>query len=184
VNSSPGDHRSEVPSAWIERFAPRIRDRGTVLDLACGWGRHARFLAGRGLHVYAVDRDAAAIASLAGVANLAASVADLEAGPWPYPGRRFDAVVVTNYLWRPLLPYLLDALEPAGVLLYETFARGNEKFGRPAKPDFLLQPGELLEWVHGRLVVIAFEDLRVDAPRPAMVQRICAVGRAHDLATR
>jgi SAM-dependent methyltransferase len=106
-------------------------------------------------------------------------VADIEHGPWPLPACRFDAVVVTNYLWRPLLPSIVDALDPAGVLLYETFAVGNEKFGRPSNPDFLLRPGELLEVVRHRLAVIAFEDLRVESPKPAMVQRICAVGPLH-----
>ena len=182
--SRPGDHRSDRPSAWIERFAPLIPEGGTVLDLACGWGRHTRYLAHRGWRVLAVDRDAEAIASLAGVSNVNAQVADLEQGPWPYPGARFDAVVVTNYLWRPLLPKLFDALHGAGVLLYETFAAGNEHFGRPSNPDFLLRPGELLDAVHGRLAVIAFEDLCVDAPKRAMVQRICAVGAAHELAAR
>ena len=100
--------------------------------------------------------------------------ADLEAAAWPFAGRRFDAIVVTNYLHRPLLPVLVDSLEPGGVLVYETFARGNEKFGKPSNPDFLLAPGELLEAVRGRLRVVAYEDLVVTAPRPAAVQRLCA----------
>jgi SAM-dependent methyltransferase len=100
--------------------------------------------------------------------------ADLEAGPWPVAGRRFDAIVVTNYLHRPLLPVLVDSLEPGGLLLYETFARGNERFGKPSNPDFLLAPGELLEAVRGRLAVVAYEDLVVGEPRPAAVQRLCA----------
>lgn len=182
--SCPSDHRGDSPSAWIERFAPLIPEGGTVLDLACGRGRHARYLAQRGLRVAAVDRDAEAIAALAGVPNLSAQVADLEQGPWPYPDARFDAVVVTNYLWRPLLPRLLDTLDAAGVFLYETFTAGNEHFGRPSNADFLLRPGELLDVVRGRLAVIAFEDLCVDTPKPAMVQRICAVGGAHGLAVR
>ncbi len=182
--SHPADHRGDTPSAWIERFAPLIPHGGTVLDLACGWGRHARHLARLGLRVSAVDRDAQAIASLAGVPNVTARIADIEQGPWPYADARFDAVVVTNYLWRPLLPRLLDALDVAGVLLYETFAVGNEHFGRPSNPDFLLRPGELLDVVRGRLAVIAFEDLCVDSPKPAMVQRICAVAGKHDFAVR
>jgi SAM-dependent methyltransferase len=100
--------------------------------------------------------------------------ADLEAGPWPLAGRRFDAVVVTNYLHRPLLPALVDCLEPGGVLLYETFARGNERFGKPSNPDFLLAPGELLEAVRGRLRVVAYEDRVIDTPRAAAIQRLCA----------
>ena len=178
------DHRLDAPSAWVERFAPLIPAGGSVLDLACGFGRHSRHLAGLGLRVTAVDRDPEAIASLADVANVEAAVADLEHGPWPYPHGRFDAVVVTNYLWRPLLPLVLDVLDPGGVLLYETFAVGNERFGRPANPDFLLRPGELLELVRGRLTVIAFEDLCVQVPKPARVQRICAIGGLHPLAAR
>ena len=106
--------------------------------------------------------------------NVAVLEADLEAGPWPYAGRRFDGVVVTNYLHRPLLPALVESLERGGLLVYETFATGNERFGKPSNPAFLLRPGELLEAVHGRLRVLAYEDLVVEEPRPAAVQRICA----------
>lgn len=184
MTPSAHDHRLDTPSAWIVRFAPLVRQGGTVLDLACGCGRHARYLAGRGLRVTAVDHDPEAIASLQGIPNVTAMVADLEHGPWPCSDNRFDAVVVTNYLWRPLLPHILDALDPGGVLLYETFAAGNQRFGKPANPDFLLRPGELLEVVRDRLAVIAFEDVCVQDPRPAMVQRLCAVGRLHPLSAR
>ena len=143
-----------------------------MLDLACGAGRHARLLARQGFEVDAVDREPQLFAGPPpGVKLLAA---DLEGGPWPYEGRRFDAIVVTNYLHRPLLPTLVASLEPGGLLVYETFARGNERFGKPSNPAFLLAPGELLEAVRGRLRVIAFEDLVVDVPRPAAVQRLCA----------
>ncbi len=143
-----------------------------MLDVACGAGRHARWLARRGFEVFAVDRDPALFPDPPpGVALLGA---DLESGPWPYAGRRFDAIVVTNYLHRPLLDVLAGSLEPGGVLLYETFALGNERFGKPSNRDFLLAPGELLEAVRGRLRVLAYEDLVVDAPRPAAVQRLCA----------
>lgn len=165
-----------APSDWVVRWSGRIPAGGEVLDVACGSGRHARLLAAQGLRVFAVDRDAAAIDALRGCANIAALAADIEAGPWPYAGRRFAAIVVTNYLYRPLLPVLVDSIAPGGVLIYETFALGNERFGRPSNPDFLLRPGELLEVVRGRLRVIAYEDLQVDAPKPAMVQRICASG--------
>jgi len=159
-------------SGWIARFAPLIRPGGTVLDVACGGGRHARLLARLGFEVDAVDRDAALFADPPpGVRLLGA---DLEGGPWPYPGRRFDAVVVANYLHRPLLPMLVESLEPGGILLYETFARGNERFGKPSNPAFLLAPGELLEAVRGRLRVLAYEDLTVGEPRPAAIQRLCA----------
>ncbi len=172
-------HRElELPSDWVRRFAPLIRAGGQVLDVACGGGRHARFLAGLGHGVEAVDRDAEALLRLAGVAGVSARGADLENGRWPYAGRRFDAVVVTNYLHRPLLPNLLAALATDGVLIYETFAAGNERYGRPGNPDFLLEPGELLELARGWLHVVAYEDTYVAAPRPAMVQRLCAVNRS------
>lgn len=165
-------HPETAPSAWVERWLAWIRPGGDVLDVACGAGRHARLLARLGFEVCAVDRDLARFTDPPPGVDL--RVADLEAGPWPYPGRRFDGVVVTNYLHRPLMPTLVDSLEPGGVLVYETFARGQERFGRPSNPDFLLLPGELLEAVRGRLRVIAYEDLVLDAPRPAAVQRICA----------
>ncbi|GAB4450023.1 MAG: class I SAM-dependent methyltransferase [Rhodocyclaceae bacterium] len=165
-------------SAWVRRFAPLVRPGGSVLDLACGGGRHARFFAARGHAVEAVDRDAALVAALAGVTGVNATLADLEGGPWPYAGREFDAVVVTNYLHRPLFAPILDALAPRGVLLYETFMAGNERFGRPANPEYLLHPGELLERVAGRLSVIAFEQGEVERPKRCVVQRICAFAGA------
>jgi SAM-dependent methyltransferase len=160
------------PSPWVARWASLIRPGGEVLDLACGSGRHARYLVQLGFEVCAVDRDTGLFPEPPrGVELLGA---DLEAGPWPFTGRRFDAIVVTNYLHRPLLPLLAEALEPGGVLVYETFARGNERFGKPSNPDFLLAPGELLEAVRGKLRVVAYEDLVVMAPRPAAIQRLCA----------
>lgn len=168
-------HDVGAPSAWVVRWAERVPAGGRVLDVACGNGRHARFFAARGHPVEAVDRDAAKLAALAGIPGIAVRCADLENGPWPYPGERFAGIVVVNYLHRPLFPHLLAALEPGGALIYETFALGTEKYGRPANPDFLLRPGELLEVVRGRLRVIAYEDLFVSEPRPAMVQRICAI---------
>ena len=166
-------HLGDLPaSAWVTRWAPCIRPGGEVLDVACGAGRHARWLARQGFEVFAVDRDPALFPEPPpGVELLGA---DLEGETWPYEGRRFDAIVVTNYLHRPLLPVLAASLEPGGVLIYETFARGNERFGKPSNPDFLLAPGELLEAVKGRLRVLAYEDLVVDSPRPAAVQRLCA----------
>ncbi len=149
-----------------------------MLDVATGAGRHARHFAGRGHPVDAVDRDATALAGLSGIANITITCADLESGPWPYAGLTYAGIVVANYLHRPLFPHLLAALAPGGVLIYETFAAGNEKYGRPANPDFLLQPGELLEVVRGRLRVIAYEDVFVAEPRPAMVQRLCAINSA------
>jgi SAM-dependent methyltransferase len=141
-----------------------------VLDVACGGGRHLRWLASQGFEVTGVDRDAAALASLQTLGRVI--VADIESGPWPLAGETFDAVVVTNYLWRPLWPALRASLAPGGVLIYETFAIGNEVFGRPSNPHFLLRPGELLEACRGMLVV-AYEDGFLDAP-PRRVQRIVA----------
>jgi SAM-dependent methyltransferase len=156
-----------TPSAWVTRWAAWLPAGSTVLDLACGSGRHLRWLAARGLRVTGVDRDAQALAGLAELAQAhgpgAAPApvellhADVESGPWPLPERRFDAVVVTHYLWRPLWPLILDSVAPGGLLIYETFCAGHERLGRPARPDFLLQPGELLQ---------------VTPPR--LVQRICA----------
>lgn len=168
-------HASEQASDWVLRFASRLGTGSDVLDLACGHGRHARLLAARGCRVEAVDRDAAALAGLQGLPGITVRCADLEAGLWPYAGRCFDAVVVTNYLHRPLFPHLLQALAPGGMLIYETFMQGNEALGRPSNPDFLLRPDELLAVVRPALYVVAFEQGRVDVPKPAMIQRICAV---------
>ena len=159
-----------APSPWIARFAALVPAGGSVLDLACGGGRHARLFLDRGHPVTALDRDVAQ-ARLAEGAELIQ--ADLEDGsPWPLAGRTFDAVVVTNYLWRPLFPALLAALKPGGVLLYETFALGNEKFGRPANPDHLLRRGELLDVTRG-LTIIAYED-GIEG-RAKVVQRLAAI---------
>ena len=146
-----------------------------MLDVAAGSGRHARWLAARGLRVDALDRDAEALATLAGVAGVTPHCADLENVPWPCERAAYAGVVVTNYLHRPLFPDLIAALAPGGVLIYETFAAGNERFGKPSNPAFLLKPGELLEAIRGRLHVVAYEDLEVDDPKPAMMQRICAI---------
>ncbi len=171
---SEAHHDFEPASEWVRRFAPRIPDRGAVLDVACGSGRHARLLASLGHTVFAVDRDADAIARLSGTTGIEARVADIEGQQWPYGSQRFAGIVVTNYLHRALLPTLVAVVAVGGVLIYETFAAGNERFGRPSNPEFLLRPGELLDAVRGHLRVIAFEDLQVELPKRAMVQRICA----------
>lgn len=168
-------HHVTEPSAWVIRWADRIPAGGRVLDLACGNGRHARYFADRGHPVEAVDRDPSLLARLTGIPRITARCADLENGPWPYEGQQFAGIVVVNYLHRPLFPPLLTALAPEGALIYETFAAGNEHYGRPSNPEHLLQPGELLEVVRGRLRVIAYEDLYVPEPKPALVQRICAI---------
>jgi SAM-dependent methyltransferase len=168
-------HHIDEPSAWVTRWAEYIPSGGRVLDVACGGGRHARWLAARGHPVEAVDRDVSELAVLATTLGIATRCADLESGPWPYAGETFTGIVVVNYLHRPLFPRLLETLAPNGVLIYETFALGNERFGKPSNPDFLLRPGELLEVVRGTLRVVAYEDRRVSEPRAAMIQRICAV---------
>jgi SAM-dependent methyltransferase len=171
----------EQPSPWIARFVPLI-EQGEVLDLACGAGRHARFLAARGHSVLAVDRDAASLALAAGdgittvQCDLEDGQADTSAG-WPFRSARFQGIVVTNYLHRPLFEPILTSLAPGGILIYETFAAGNERLGKPSNPAFLLQRGELLGVAQGarseRFQVVAFEEGYVNSPKPAMVQRIC-----------
>lgn len=164
-----------APSPWVTRFAPWVPPGGAVLDVACGGGRHTRLFHARGHPVTAIDRDLSGVGGLAGGAGIRLVEADLEDGrPFPLGGETFAGVVVTNYLHRPLLPALVAAVAPGGVLIHETFARGNERFGRPSNPAFLLAPGELLEAVRGTLRVRAYEDLTVDDPKPAAVQRICA----------
>jgi SAM-dependent methyltransferase len=172
---SADTHDLKSPSNWVVRWADRVPAGGRVLDLACGGGRHARYFAARGHPVEAVDRDPAMLASLAGLPGVTTRHADLEGGPWPYEGARFAGIIVTSYLHRPLFPHLLAALGPDGTLIYETFAVGNERYGRPSNPAYLLMPGELLKAVHARLRVIAYEDLTVSEPKPACIQRICAV---------
>lgn len=161
-----------MPSPWIVQWAGLIPACTAVLDVAAGGGRHTLFFANRGHKVTAIDRD---VSALTAQSNVESVQADLEDGsPWPLPGRTFGAVVVTNYLHRPLFPALLDALTPGGVLLYETFMEGNERFGRPSRPEFLLKDGELLELVRGRFSVTAYEARMISEPRMAMIQRIAA----------
>ena len=176
-------HTSPAPSPWQLRWAHLLPAGGRVLDLACGRGRHLRWLADRGFQVTGIDRDAAALAAsqdLADAGRAELIAADVENSPWPCPGRQFDAVVVANYLWRPLWPQLLASLAPGAVLVYETFAAGNETVGKPSRPDFLLQPGELLARCAG-LHTVAYEDGFLDAP-PRFVQRVVALQAAAGLA--
>ena len=169
--------RSAPPSPWVRRFAQLIPDAGQVLDLACGGGRHARHLLSLGYCVVCLDRTTEPLADLEGAPNTEIIEADLELGePWPLAGRVFAGVVVTNYMYRPLFPHILDAIQPGGVLIYETFAHGNEAYRRPRNPDHLLLSGELLELARGRLRVVAYEHGRIDEGElPGVTQRICAV---------
>lgn len=164
------------PSAWVERFGSSVPTSARVCDVACGGGRHTRWFAARGHDVLAIDRDLSGVADLANGSRVELLEADLEDGASPpIPARSFGVVVVTNYLWRPILGAIVDALAPGGLLLYETFAVGNERFGRPTNPDFLLRRNELLELALANdLGVVAFEDVEVELPRPAVVQRIAA----------
>lgn len=168
--SEAGDQPAASP--WVARFLPLVRPGGRVLDLAAGGGRHVRLLRERGFAVLAVDRDIGALIPLAGL-GVEIRALDLESGaPWSFGGD-YDAIVVTNYLYRPLLPRIAAALAPGGLVLYETFMQGNERLGRPRNPDFLLRPGELLA-AFAALTVIAFEQGEIALPRPAMIQRIAA----------
>ena len=159
-------------SSWIAAWAGLVPTGAAVLDIAAGKGRHTHFFADRGHPVTAIDRD---VSGLAATDTVEIISADLEDGaPWPLAGRTFGAVIVTNYLHRPLFPALFDALQPGGILLYETFMIGNERFGKPSRPEFLLNDGELLELVRGRFSVIAYEARMISEPKMAMVQRIAA----------
>lgn len=171
-------HGTEPPSPWVQRWSHLVAAGGTVLDVACGHGRHAYWFYASNHPLTLVDKAQAAIESIAiPSTRCEAVVADIENGPWPFRGRQFDAVVVTNYLWRPLLATLVSSLAPGGVLIYETFTQGNETVGKPSRPDFLLRPGELLE-VCSSLRVVAFEEgfsSGPDGQAPRFVQRIAAV---------
>ena len=162
-------------SSWVRRFAPVIPQGGKVLDLACGAGRHTALLASQGHAILAVDRDISGVELLQGTA-IQTQELDLEGSDWPLLGQQFSGIVVTNYLYRPFLDELPKMLADGGVLIYETFADGNAQFGKPSNPNFLLKPGELLALAErSGLKVIAYEDIYLDQPKPAMVQRICAV---------
>jgi len=166
-------HQDLPPSDWLLRWAPLLAPASSVLDVACGTGRHLRWLAAHGHRVTGVDKARDAIAAVAHLGE--AITADIESGPWPLAGRRFDCVLVTNYLWRQLLPTIVASVAPGGLLLYETFAQGNERLGRPARAEFLLAPGELLQ-ACGGLHVVAYENGFLDSPARC-VQRIAAVCR-------
>jgi len=163
-----------APSPWIQRFTPLIRQGGSILDLACGSGRHARYLAAQGFQVTGIDRDTSQCPAMNGLTLI---TADLEDGSaWPLGQQQFDAIIVTNYLWRPIFPDLCAAIAAGGLLLYETFAAGQEHFGRPKNPQFLLQRGELLR-LTTPLRPVAFEDGILNGQK--VVQRLCAIRADH-----
>lgn len=164
-------HGTEAPSAWVQRWSHLVPAGGSVLDVACGHGRHLKWFAQLGHRVSGVDRSPEAIDAVKPFGR--GVLADIESGPWPFEGETFDAVVVTNYLWRALLPVITRSVAPGGALMYETFSIGNESVGKPSRPDFLLQPGELLKACEG-LHVVAYEDGFCDRPE-RFVQRIAAV---------
>jgi SAM-dependent methyltransferase len=167
-------HGAGEASPWVRRWSHLVAPGAAVLDVACGHGRHLRWFAGRGHPVTGVDRSPEAIAAVSTVGE--AIEADIEHGPWPLAGRQFGAVIVTNYLWRPLVPAILASVAPGGVLIWETFAAGNEALGKPSRSDFLLRRGELLEVCRG-LQIVAYEDGQLSDP-PRVLQRIAAVAPA------
>jgi len=175
LNTSNGHNLIGKPSPWMVKYAPLITHGGRVLDLACGNGRHAIWLAGLGYQVDAIDRDAAVMSGMIGIENINIRIADIEANDAPLLKAQYDGIIVSRYLYRPLLKTLADALKPGGVLMYETFMTGNERHGKPSNPDFLLRYDELLEVYSPLLKIMAFAQGDESEPRPAVVQRICAV---------
>jgi SAM-dependent methyltransferase len=173
-----------APSAWVVRFAPLIRPGGLVLDLACGHGRHSRYLLAMGYRVVAADIDTSGLSDLRTHSGMEIVEADLETGAWPFANRAVDGIVITNYLHRPHFGRLPDSLAVGGVLIIETFGAGNERFGRPRNPAFLLQPGELLDAFATRLHIVAYEHGIETEPRPAVRQRLCAVRSEGPVALR
>ncbi len=177
-------HKMGSPSEWVMQYTPLIPKMGeialksapSVLDLACGKGRHTRYLLDLGFLVTAVDRNVAGLADLTDHPGLEIIEADLETptAAWPMDRRLFAGIIVTNYLRRPLIPHIIEAIAPGGILIYETFGQGNERFGRPRNPDHLLCPGELEQAVAGKMTVIAYAHGTTNAPRPAVIQHICA----------
>lgn len=180
--ASSGTVQSGAPaSAWVRRFAA-LAPAGEALDLACGSGRHTRLMAALGHPVLALDRQDQALAASCGP-QVTTMQFDLEAegAVWPFGAQRFAAIVVTNYLHRPLLAQLAQSLRADGMLIYETFAQGNAIYGKPSNPAFLLAPGELLALASSAgLQVLAYEDGHIERPHPARVQRLCAVGPRFD----
>lgn len=172
-------HDSQQISPWVRHHASRIAPSSKVLDLACGNGRHARYLAQLGHPVTAIDIDLSGVTDLTADKRFILIEHDLENSPWPFADGHFGGIIVTNYLFRPLLPHLVTALINGGTLIYDTFAVGNERFGHPRNPSFLLNPGELLDVFAADFRILAYDHGRIDDPRPAMRQRLCAIRRAN-----
>jgi SAM-dependent methyltransferase len=185
IHREHGQHGDGAVSDWVDRWSYLVAPHARVLDVACGRGRHVRHFAARGAHVTGIDRDADALSPLQDLGRMV--TADIEGGPWPLPGEVFDAVIVTNYLWRKLFPVLLQSVAPGGVLIYETFGHLQWQHGRPSNPAFLLQPLELIDWVRGQhpdappplpsFQVRAYEDGELANP-PRHVQRMVATRSA------
>ena len=173
-------HPHDTTSAWFIYHAALIQPAASVLDIACGHGRHTRFFAGRGARVTAVDRDETALQTLSATGGIATECRDLEGDAWPYTVASFDAIIVCNYLWRPTFASLLATIKPGGVLLYETFMDGNERYGKPSRPDFLLRSNELLKLTQDVFCVVAFQEgheLDAGGQPFALKQKIAAIKR-------
>ena len=168
-------HNSMPPSEWVIRYAKYIQNHGVVLDLACGAGRHTRYMLGLSHPVVAIDIDISKLSDISDIRNLYILEYNLEESAWPLGDKEFAGIIVTNYLHRPLIPSILGSLADKGILIYETFAVGNETLGKPKNPDYLLKHEELLDFCIGQLRVIAYENLTIKKPKPAVVQRICAI---------
>jgi SAM-dependent methyltransferase len=163
------------PSPWVVKHLPLIKKGGRVLDLACGNGRHAIWIAQQGYQVDAIDRDVQAVSGMLDMDNINVQILDIEAGEWPGPGQKYDGIVVSRYLYRPLLTSLPEILNSGGVLIYETFMVGNERYGKPGNPNFLLSSNELLSVYSPLLSIISFEQVEESNPKPAVIQRICGL---------
>lgn len=173
-------HGPTKPSPWVERFLPGVKKDGSILDVACGAGRHMRLALERGYSVTGIDRDLSQLDDLAERSDVGLVEADLETGaPFPLRGMKYDGVIVTNYLWRPILADIIACVAADGVLIYETYARGHERQGKPSNPDFLLKNNELLEAVLPGLVVVAYEHGLRTGAHPKIIQRIAACGQEH-----
>ncbi|MBR72101.1 MAG: SAM-dependent methyltransferase [Rhodospirillaceae bacterium] len=166
------------PSQWVVRHSKYIKNKGNVLDLACGTGRHTRYLLSLGHHVTAIDIDISKMKNINTYNSLDKIQYNLEKSSWPLQDRIFDGVIVTNYLHRPIIPFILESLATNGTLIYETFAVGNESYGKPKNPDYLLKRGELLDICHKKLSIVAYEDIVVKKPKQAVLQRICAIRKS------